>query len=215
MDTDSITLGGRATADAAPAAAARFPDGRERCAWLVPDDALYQQYHDSEWGVPLHDDRALFELLVLEGFQAGLSWRTVLHKRERFRQVFDNFDPQRVAGYGSAKVEELMADAGIIRNRLKINSAITNAGHYLQVQEQYGAFSKYLWAYVAGQSIVNYWSAGAQVPARSELSDAVSRDLRARGFKFTGSTIIYAYLQASGVVQDHLTGCYRHAELVS
>jgi DNA-3-methyladenine glycosylase I len=194
-------------------AASDFADGRQRCAWLAPNDRLYQRYHDEEWGVPLHDDRALFELLILEGFQAGLSWRTVLHKRDRFRLVFDGFDPELVAAFDPARIEQLMADTGIIRNRLKINAAVTNARSYLVVQEQHGSFSKYLWSFVGDKRIVNHWSDSTQVPARTELSDALSRDLRARGFKFTGSTIMYAYLQAAGVVQDHLTSCYRHEEL--
>jgi DNA-3-methyladenine glycosylase I len=198
---------------AASGGAVRFSDGLERCAWLVPNDPLYRLYHDTEWGVPLHDDRALFELLVLEGFQAGLSWRTVLHKRERFRQVFDQFDAGLVANYGAAKVEELMADAGIIRNRLKIGSAISNAQRFLKLQQQHGSFSSYLWAFVEGEPVVNHWQAGADVPSRTELSDILSRDLRTHGFKFVGSTIMYAYLQAAGLVQDHLQDCYRHAQL--
>lgn len=189
------------------------PSDRSRCAWLILDDPLYVQYHDSEWGVPEWDDRALFELLVLEGFQAGLSWRTVLHKRAHFRQVFADFEPARVAVISDSRIKQLLADPGIIRNQLKIRAAIGNAQRFIELQEARGSFSEYLWSFVAGEQQVNNWADPADVPARTHLSSEISADLRARGFKFVGPTIIYAYLQAAGVVQDHLITCYRHAEL--
>jgi DNA-3-methyladenine glycosylase I len=182
---------------------------RVRCPWPGMDD-LYLQYHDHEWGVPLHDDRRLFEMLVLEGAQAGLSWITVLRKRDRYRAVFDRFEPARVARYTPARVERLLGDAGIIRNRLKIESAIGNARAFLAVQEEAGSFDRYIWQFVGGRPIVNRPAAMRDVPPRSAESDAMSRDLKRRGFSFVGSTICYAFMQATGMVNDHLVTCYRH-----
>jgi DNA-3-methyladenine glycosylase I len=186
-------------------------DGRPRCGWatgpwLVP-------YHDEEWGVPVHDDRRHFELLVLEGAQAGLSWLTVLKRRDGYRQAFADFDPAKVARFTEKQAESLMGDPGIIRHRQKIHATIGNAGHFLAVQEELGSFDDYLWGFVDGQPVVNRWPAIGHVPATSALSDAVSADLRRRGFRFVGSTICYAYLQAVGVVNDHLTTCFRYDEL--
>jgi DNA-3-methyladenine glycosylase I len=182
-----------------------------RCAWakVEPDIA----YHDSEWGVPVRDDRLLFEFLVLEGAQAGLSWRTVLLKRDRYRQVFDGFDPARVAVYGEEKVAALLADPGVIRNRLKVRAAITNARAFLAVQAEFGSFAAYLWGFVDGTPVRNGWTELSQVPASTPLSDAISRDLKRRGFTFVGTTIVYAFLQAVGVVNDHTVDCYRYREL--
>jgi DNA-3-methyladenine glycosylase I len=182
---------------------------RVRCPWPGADE-VYLQYHDHEWGVPLHDDRRLFEMLVLEGAQAGLSWITVLRKRERYRALFDGFEPARVARFTSARVERLLADAGIIRNRLKIESAIGNARSFLAVQAEAGSFDRYIWQFVGGRPIVNHPEAMRDVPARTAESDAMSRDLKHRGFTFVGSTICYAYMQATGMVNDHLVTCYRH-----
>jgi DNA-3-methyladenine glycosylase I len=183
-----------------------------RCPWPGADP-LYLAYHDHEWGVPAHDDRHLFEMLVLEGAQAGLSWITILRKRERYREVFDQFDPATVARYGPRKVAGLLADAGIVRNRLKIDAAIGNARAFLEVRREFGTFDAYLWSFVDGTPTVNQWKTMADVPARTTESDALSRDLRERGFKFVGSTICYAFMQAVGVVNDHLVGCYRHGEI--
>ena len=182
---------------------------RARCPW-PGSDPLYLHYHDHEWGVPLHDDRRLFEMLVLEGAQAGLSWMTVLRKRDRYRIVFDGFDAARVARFTPARVERLMADAGIIRNRLKITSAIRNARAFLEVQEAHESFDRYIWQFVAGRPLVNAWTTMREVPARTAASDAMSRDLKQRGFSFVGSTICYAYMQATGMVNDHLVSCDRH-----
>lgn len=182
-----------------------------RCVWArTPHDIAY---HDAEWGVPMHDDRTLFEFLILEGAQAGLSWNTILQKRERYRQVFDGFDPLKVAAYDDAKVATLLADAGIIRNRLKVAAAINNAWHFLEVQSEFGSFDSYLWRFVDGKPIINRWQDKTQVPAKTNVSDALSKDLSGRGFKFVGSTICYAMMQAVGMVNDHTTDCFRHAEL--
>jgi DNA-3-methyladenine glycosylase I len=183
---------------------------RVRCPWPGSDD-LYLHYHDHEWGVPLHDDRRLFEMLVLEGAQAGLSWITVLRKRARYRVAFDGFDAARVARYTPAKVARLMADAGIIRNRLKIASAIRNARAFLEVRREHGSFDRYVWQFVGGRPLVNAWAAMREVPARTPESDAMSRDLKRRGFSFVGSTICYAFMQATGMVNDHLVSCDRYA----
>jgi len=183
-----------------------------RCAW-VGNDPLYQIYHDTEWGVPLHDDRLLFEFLVLEGAQAGLSWITILRKREAYRQAFAAFDPPQVASFNDAKIAELLANPGIVRNRLKIASAIANARAFLAVQEQFGSFDAYLWRFVEGRPLQNTWARIAEVPARTELSDTLSRDLKRRGFNFVGSTICYAFMQAVGMVNDHTTDCFRWKEL--
>lgn len=177
-----------------------------RCAW-VNDDPLYIDYHDHEWGVPVHDDRKLFEFIVLEGAQAGLSWYTVLKKRENYRQAFDGFDPRKVAEYGEAKVEELMNNPGIIRNRAKIQAAIANARCFLKVQEEFGSFDAYMWRFVGGKPIVNHWRSIREVPATTPESDAMSKDLKKRGFKFVGSTICYAHMQACGMVNDHTMDC--------
>ncbi|MGA2447019.1 MAG: DNA-3-methyladenine glycosylase I [Opitutaceae bacterium] len=180
-----------------------------RCPW--PTTERYIAYHDQEWGVPLHDDRRLFEFLVLEGAQAGLSWLTILNKRENYRRAFDGFDPGKVARYGARKVAALLADPGIVRNRLKIASAIRNARAFLAVQRGFGSFDRYIWQFTGGRPIQNAWRSIKQVPARTPESDAMSRDLRERGFKFVGSTICYAHMQATGMVNDHLVTCPRHA----
>jgi DNA-3-methyladenine glycosylase I len=184
---------------------------RTRCGWAVSD--IYEQYHDAEWGVPLHDDRLLFEFLILEGAQAGLSWLTILKKREAYRRAFDRFDPEKVSRYGAAQTKRLLADAGIVRNRLKIASAIQNAKAFLKVQDEFQSFDAYIWRFVDGRPIQNRWSSLKQVPARTAISDAISKDLKFRGFKFVGSTICYAHMQATGMVNDHLTNCFRHAQV--
>ena len=182
-----------------------------RCPWAI--DELYQRYHDTEWGVPLHDDRRLFEFLVLEGVQAGLSWHIVLKKRENYRVAFDRFDPEKVARYNAAKIARLLNDAGLIRNRLKIQSAIQNAKAFLKVQEEFGSFDAYIWRFVDGRPKINFWKTLKQIPARTPVSDALSKDLRRRGFNFVGSTICYAHMQATGMVNDHLVACFRHKQL--
>ena len=183
-----------------------------RCEWCVKD-ALYTRYHDEEWGVPVHDDRQLFEFLVLEGAQAGLSWLTILKKRDNFRAAFDRFDPERVARYDRRKVRALLTNAGIIRNRLKIASAIANARAFLAVQERVGSFDRYIWQFTDGRTMHNRWRRFTDVPCRTPQSDAMSNDLIARGFSFVGSTICYAHMQATGMVNDHVVNCFRHAEL--
>jgi DNA-3-methyladenine glycosylase I len=180
-----------------------------RCGWVDLEDPLYVQYHDDEWGVPLRDDRALFELLALESFQAGLSWRTILHKREAFRKAFDGFDPRVISKYREAKVLKLMANAGIIRNRAKIDATVGNAARMLEVTVEFGSFGAYLWGFVDGTPIVNRPPDRESLPASTERSDSLSRDLKARGFKFVGSTTCYAFMQASGMVDDHVMGCFR------
>jgi len=182
----------------------------KRCDW--PKNPIAVKYHDEEWGVPLHDDQKLFEFVVLEGAQAGLSWDTILAKRENYRKAFDNFDVQKVAKYSDGKVEKLLQDTGIIRNRLKVNAAVSNARAYIAVQKEFGSFDKYIWAFVDGKPILNRWQENSQVPATSEVSDAISKDMKARGFKFVGSTIIYAHMQATGMINDHLVSCFRHKE---
>lgn len=184
----------------------------ERCPWCEGFD-LYRDYHDREWGVPLRDDRALFELLILEGAQAGLSWSTVLKKREHYRHVFDGFDPERIARYDAAKVAALLADPGIIRNRAKVAATIGNAQAWLAMRAAGQSFSDFLWQFVGGQPIVNHWQSMAEVPAKTAQSDAMSKALAKAGFKFVGSTICYAFMQASGMVNDHLLTCPRHAEV--
>ena len=181
--------------------------GAGRCAWARTDFSI--PYHDEEWGVPVHDDRLHFEFLVLEGAQAGLSWETVLKKRERYREVFDGFDPAKVARYTAAKVARLLADPGIIRNRLKVASAVANARAFLRVQEEFGSFDAYVWRFVGGRPRVNRWKALGEIPARTAESEALSKDLLARGFRFVGPTIIYAHMQATGMVNDHLVDCFR------
>jgi len=182
-----------------------------RCPWPVDD--LYRAYHDTEWGVPLHEDRALFEFLVLEGAQAGLSWHIVLKKRANYRVAFDQFDPQKVARYTPAKIKKLLGNPGIIRNRLKVAAAVQNARAFLAVQEQFGSFDSYIWRFVEGRPLVNKFRSMKEVPARTKESDAMSKDLKQRGFTFVGSTICYAHMQATGMVNDHLTHCFRHREL--
>ncbi|MHC1700221.1 MAG: DNA-3-methyladenine glycosylase I [Humidesulfovibrio sp.] len=192
------------------------PDPRPRCPWCLTGarpDPVYVRYHDQEWGVPLHDDRALFELLVLEGAQAGLTWLMVLKKRAGYRQAFAGLDPELVARFTEADAERLKNDPGIIRNRQKIAAAIGNARAFLAVAEAFGSFDAYLWRFVGGAPVQNAWTELRQVPARTDASDALSKDLLERGFKFAGSTICYAFMQSAGLVNDHLTGCFRHREL--
>jgi DNA-3-methyladenine glycosylase I len=181
-----------------------------RCAW-AGNDPTYVSYHDREWGVPVYDDRRLFEFLVLEGAQAGLSWITILRKRDAYRKAFADFDPEKVARFNEKKVEALMHDAGIVRNRLKIESAVKNAKAFLKVQEEHGSFSDYQWAFVDGKPLQNRYAATNQIPARTPISDAFSKDLKKRGFNFVGSTIIYAHMQAVGMVNDHIDACFRQA----
>ncbi len=183
-----------------------------RCAW-VGTDPLYVAYHDKEWGVPVQDDRRLFEFLILEGAQAGLSWITILRKRENYRRAFDHFDPVRIVNYGPKKIRELLANEGIVRNRLKIESAIRNAAAFLKVQKEFGSFERYLWGFVEDKPIRNRWRNVKELPARTEKSDIISKDLKERGFNFVGSTITYAFMQAVGMVNDHTTDCFRHAQL--
>jgi DNA-3-methyladenine glycosylase I len=180
-----------------------------RCGW-VNEDPLYIDYHDNEWGVPVHDDRHLFEMLNLEGAQAGLSWYTVLKKRESYREAFDGFDPQIIVNYDDKKLNELLENPGIVRNRLKIASVVQNAKAFLKVQEEFGTFDSYIWGFVGGKPINNRWTDMSQVPATTEISDAMSKDLKKRGFKFVGSTICYAYMQAVGMVNDHNQTCFRY-----
>lgn len=182
-----------------------------RCPWCG-DDPLYVDYHDREWGIPVRDDRVLFEFLLLETFQAGLSWITILRKRENFRIAFDHFDYDRIAEYDEDKYEELLRNEGIIRNRLKIRAAIGNARAFQKIREQEGSFSDYLWRFVENRPVVNHWSSLQEVPAKTDLSDRISKDLKKRGFKFVGSTVVYAFMQAVGVVNDHLTVCFRHPD---
>jgi len=180
-----------------------------RCQWCTNDPA-YQAYHDEEWGVPIHDDQRLFEMLILEGAQAGLSWLTILKKRENYRDAFDRFDPEKVAHYGPPEIDRLLGNAGIVRNRLKIESAIRNARAFLSVQTEFGSFDAFLWSYVDGTPRQNTWTSLSEIPARTEVSDALSKDLKKRGFKFVGSTICYAFMQSVGMVNDHVTDCFRY-----
>jgi DNA-3-methyladenine glycosylase I len=184
------------------------PTGPQRCHWAANEWNI--PYHDREWGVPIHDDRLLFEFLILEGAQAGLSWDTILRKRARYQQVFDHFDPQRVARYDTKKVRALLKDPGIIRNRLKIAATISNAQAFLKIQEEFGSFDAYIWKFVDGKPKQNNWATHKKVPAKTPESDAMSKDLQKRGFRFVGSTICYAFMQATGLVNDHLTTCFRH-----
>ena len=182
-----------------------------RCDWAR--DELSIVHHDVEWGVPLHDDQRLFEMLILEGAQAGLSWVTILRKRAAYRKAFDKFDPRKVARYGETRLAALLANDGIVRNRLKVRAAVQNAQSFLAVQEEFGSFDQYVWQFVGGRQVRNGWQRMGQVPARTEQSDAMSKDLAKRGFKFVGSTICYAFMQSTGMVNDHLTGCFRYKEL--
>jgi len=183
-----------------------------RCPW-PSDDSLMIKYHDKEWGVPLHNDRKLFEFLILEGFQAGLSWRTILYKRENFREAFDNFDFNKIAKYNRKKINSLLKNEGIIRNKLKIEAAITNAKAFLQVRKEFGTFDKYIWSFVNGKPIDNKFKSLKELPVRTKISDKISEDLKKRGFKFVGSTIVYAHMQATGMVNDHVVSCFRYKEI--
>lgn len=179
------------------------------CTWPA-EDALMIKYHNEEWGVPLHDDKKIFEFMVLDAFQAGLSWKTILHKRKNFEKAFDKFNVNKIAQYDEAKINELMNDAGIIRNRLKILATINNAQRFIAVKKEFGTFDKYIWQFVHHKPLVNHWKTNSEVPAKTMESDMMSKDLQKRGFKFVGSTICYAFMQAAGMVNDHLTGCPRH-----
>lgn len=183
-----------------------------RCPWHGNDELMIK-YHDKEWGVPVHNDRKLFEFLLLEGFQAGLSWRTILHKRENFKKAFDNFDFNKIATYDKKKINSLMNDKGIIRNRLKIEAAVTNARAFIQVRKEFGTFDKYIWGFVNYKPLKNKFKTLKDLPAKTELSDKISEDLKKRGFRFVGSTVIYAHMQATGMVNDHLTSCFRYNEI--
>ena len=185
---------------------------KKRCDWSTKDQ-LYIDYHDTEWGVPVYDDDKLFEFLILETFQAGLSWITVLRKRENFRMAFDNFDYNKIVNYNENKFDELINNAGIIRNKLKIRATISNAQAFINIQEEFGSFSKYIWGFVNHKPIKNKWKSMNDVPATTEISDKLSKDLKKRGFKFVGSTVIYAHMQATGMVNDHVTSCFRSQEL--
>lgn len=185
---------------------------KTRCSW-AGELPIYIDYHDREWGRPVHDDNRLFEMLILEGMQAGLNWITVLRKREAFREAFDGFDPDKVALYGETKIQELLANPGIIRNRLKVNAAVTNAKAFLEVQKKYGSFDKFIWAYVEDTPIRNHWEKMEEIPATTPVSDQISRDLKKLGFKFVGSTIVYAFMQATGMVNDHVTDCFVYREM--
>ncbi len=186
-----------------------------RCDWASLDDPLHRDYHDREWGAPVHDDRVIFEFLVLEGAQAGLSWMTILRKRENYRRAFEGFDPERVARFDQRRVRGLLKDGGIVRNRLKINSAILNARAFLKVQREFGTFDSYIWRFVGGRTKVNRWRSQKEIPASTAESEAMSLDLQKRGFKFVGPTICYAHMQATGMVNDHLTSCFRYKELAA
>ncbi|MGB1232351.1 MAG: DNA-3-methyladenine glycosylase I [Winogradskyella sp.] len=185
---------------------------KHRCGWCV-GDALYEAYHDKEWGIPVYDDATLFEFLILETFQAGLSWITVLRKRENFRKAFDNFDYKIIATYKQEKIDELLLNAGIIRNKLKINATVTNAQAFIKIQDEFGSFSKYIWAFVDNKPIKNSIKNYKDAPTNTALSDAISKDLKKRGFKFVGSTVIYAHMQATGMVNDHEVTCFRYNEV--
>jgi len=185
---------------------------KNRCSWCG-EDPLYIAYHDEEWGVPVMDDETLFEFLILETFQAGLSWITVLRKRENFRKAFDNFNYKKVANYGQEKVDVLLQDAGIIRNKLKIHATITNAQAFMEVQNEFGSFSAYIWGFIDGKPIKNKLKNLKDIPANTALSDTISKDLKKRGFKFVGSTVVYAHMQATGMVNDHVMGCFRYNEV--
>ncbi len=185
-----------------------------RCEW-AGTDPLYLAYHDQEWGVPVHDDRTLFEFILLESAQAGLSWSTILRKRENYRLAFDNFEPLKVAAYGEEKVAELLANPGIIRNRLKIRAAITNAQAFLKVQEEFGSFDAYIWQFVGGKPLINAWKSIREIPAKTEEAERLSKDLIRRGFRFVGPTICYAHMQATGMVNDHTVNCFRYKEIAS
>jgi DNA-3-methyladenine glycosylase I len=198
-----------------PPESGKGPDRRARCPWADENRPLYLAYHDEEWGVPVHDDRLLFEFLVLEGAQAGLSWYTVLRKRENYREAFDGFDPEKVARYDQKKVEALLQNPGIIRNRAKIEAAIENARRFLDLQEEFGSFDTFLWRFVEGRPIVHELRTLADYPATSPESEALSRDLRGRGFRFVGPTVCYAHMQAVGMVNDHVVDCFRRSQIIA
>jgi DNA-3-methyladenine glycosylase I len=185
---------------------------KTRCPWCG-DDPLYVAYHDKEWGVPVRSDKTLFEFIILEGVQAGLSWITVLRKRENYRKAFDNFDWEKIARYDTTKIEALLQDAGIVRNRLKVHAAVTNAKAFIKVRKEFGTFSKYIWSFVDGKPLQNQWKAMKEVPPVTALAEKISKDLKKRGFTFVGPTIIYAHMQATGMVNDHITTCFRHKEV--
>ena len=185
----------------------------KRCAWAQGVSPLYEAYHDTEWGVPVSDDRKLFEFIVLEGAQAGLSWATILRRRENYRKAFDGFDPVKVARYGEEEIAGLLADPGIIRNRLKVRSAVTNAAAFLEVASEFGSFSRYMWGFVDGRPVMNGFRSMSELPATSKVSDGMSRDLKRRGFRFVGSTICYAHMESVGMVNDHVTHCFRYPEI--
>jgi DNA-3-methyladenine glycosylase I len=184
----------------------------KRCDWSIVSDNM-KNYHDEEWGVPVHDDGKLFEFIILDAFQAGLSWQTILNKRENFRKAFDDFNPEKIAEYDQDKIDLLIKDEGIIRNKLKINSTVTNARAFLEIQSEFGTFDKYIWSFVGGKTIVNSWEKMSDVPTSTRESDAMSKDLKRRGFRFVGTTICYAFMQAAGMVNDHLVSCFRYEEL--
>ncbi|MDR3623697.1 MAG: DNA-3-methyladenine glycosylase I [Chlamydiales bacterium] len=186
-----------------------------RCSWADPNDKLYLAYHDTEWGVAVHDDRKHFEFLILEGAQAGLSWQTILKRREGYRNAFADFDPVKVATFTEKDVENLLQNPGIIRNRLKIRSVLSNAKHFLAIQKEFGSFDAYLWQFVSNKTIHNHWEIHVQVPAKTKEAETLSKDLKKRGFTFVGPTIMYAYMQAVGLVNDHLTSCFRHKQVLN
>lgn len=183
-----------------------------RCEW-AGSDPLYIDYHDKEWGLPVYDDNRLFEFLILETFQAGLSWITILRKRENFREAFDDFDYKKIAAYDQKKVDELLSNKGIVRNKLKINATISNAQAFMRIQNEFGSFSKYIWGFVNGKPIQNIFESMSDIPANTPLSDKISKDLKKRGFKFVGTTVVYAHMQATGMVNDHVKGCFRYSEV--
>lgn len=185
-----------------------------RCSWCEKED-IYIEYHDKEWGVPIYDDRKHFEFIVLESAQAGLSWLTILKRRENYRMAYDDFDPEKVARYDEKKLDELVKNAGIIRNRMKIAASINNAQRFLEIQQEFGSFSNYIWGFVNNKPVINEFASISEVPATTELSDTISKDLKKRGFKFMGSTIVYAHLQAVGIINDHITSCFRYEEVNS
>jgi len=185
---------------------------KARCPWSEGVSPAYVEYHDTEWGVPVHDDRKQFEFLILEGAQAGLSWSTILHRRAGYRRAFADFDPHKVARFTATRIEKLLLDPGIIRNRLKVSAAVSNARAFLELQDEFGSFDRYIWGFVDDRPVVNRWRKPSEVPATSPVSDALSKDMKKRGFRFVGSTILYAHLQATGLINDHLLGCFRHAE---
>jgi DNA-3-methyladenine glycosylase I len=184
-----------------------------RCTWAASNED-YFDYHDNEWGVPLHDDRKLFEFMLLDAFQAGLSWLTILRKRENFRKAFDDFDYHKIAAYDQSKIESLIQDAGIVRNKLKIHAAVKNARAFIKIQDEFGSFDTYIWGFTKQKTIQNRFTSIKEIPAKTELSDVISKDLLKRGFTFVGSTIIYAFMQAAGIVNDHTTDCFRHGQLL-